>query len=395
MVEQARQITAAVSIPVIGDADNGYGNALNVKRTVKGYAQAGLAGIIIEDQVSPKACGHTDGRKVASREEAVAKIRAAVDARVEANSDIVIVARTDARQAVSLDEALWRVNAFADAGADVLFIDALTSKEEMVSFTKAASGVPKMASMFEGGGKTPTLAPFELEQIGFKLVAYPLSLVGVSIRAMQDALKAIKSGRLPPPGDLPKFEEIKEVVGFNKYYAEEAYYSSIAQGVSARSFSTGTAPAPSAPPMPDGTAYASYDKEPASTYPSFDPATARYDAGWRSGTDWKSSQAEYVNPDVLEPEVTEKGGLRSTLDKLWSRKLRVKVTSTSGSVKLDIRIPAGFLDGLASTVPGVAGLNLRAMLDEAAIKSTGPLESGQQLIDITDRRGERFQVYLE
>lgn len=98
-------------------------------------------------QVSPKACGHTSGRKVISREEAVAKIRAAVDARVEANSDIVVVARTDARQAVSLDEALWRVNAFADAGADVLFIDALTSKEEMAAFCKVAFGVPKMVSL--------------------------------------------------------------------------------------------------------------------------------------------------------------------------------------------------------------------------------------------------------
>ncbi|MCH85792.1 isocitrate lyase, partial [Trifolium medium] len=102
-----------------GDADNGYGNAMNVKRTVKGYIAAGFAGIILEDQVSPKACGHTQGRKVVSREEAVMRIKAAVDVRNESGSDIVIVARTDARQALSLNEALYRSRAFADAGADV------------------------------------------------------------------------------------------------------------------------------------------------------------------------------------------------------------------------------------------------------------------------------------
>jgi 2-methylisocitrate lyase-like PEP mutase family enzyme len=148
MVEQGRCITAAVSIPVIGDGDTGYGNALNVKRTVKGYIQAGFAGILLEDQVTPKACGHTPGRQVIPREEAVTKIRAAIDARNESGSDIVIVARTDARQAVSLNEALWRVRAFADAGADVLFIDALASVEEMSSFCRVAPRVPKMVTVF-------------------------------------------------------------------------------------------------------------------------------------------------------------------------------------------------------------------------------------------------------
>ncbi|KAJ4835665.1 hypothetical protein Tsubulata_038995, partial [Turnera subulata] len=188
MVDQAQLISQAVSIPVIGDGDNGYGNAMNVKRTIKGFIRAGLAGILLEDQVSPKACGHTRGRKVVSREEAVMRIKAAIHAREEAGSDIVIVARTDARQAVSLDEALWRTKAFADAGADVLFIDALASTEEMKAFCAIAPGVPKL-----------------------------------------DALNAIKGGRIPSPESIPTFEEIKEIVGFSAYYDEEKRYDTSRQ----------------------------------------------------------------------------------------------------------------------------------------------------------------------
>uniref|UniRef100_J3LX85 Isocitrate lyase n=2 Tax=Oryza brachyantha TaxID=4533 RepID=J3LX85_ORYBR len=224
MVEQGRLITEAVSVPVIGDGDNGYGNAMNIKRTVKGYTNAGFAGIMLEDQVAPKACGHTEGRKVISREDAVMHIKAAVDARKESGSDIVIIARTDSRQAVSLDEALWRVQAFADAGADVLFIDALASVEEMKAFCAVSPKVPKMANMLEGGGKTPILSPAELKEIGFSLVVYPLSLIGVSMRAMEDALIAIKNGGVPPPSILPSFEEIKDTLGFNRYYKEEKQY---------------------------------------------------------------------------------------------------------------------------------------------------------------------------
>ncbi|EMS46344.1 2,3-dimethylmalate lyase [Triticum urartu] len=253
MVDQGRLITEAVSVPVIGDGDNGYGNSMNIKRTVKGYINAGLAGIMLEDQgrrviimskyaqcpkklyilnagqkgnkVAPKACGHTEGRKVISREEAVMHIKAAIDARKESASDIVIVARTDSRQAVSLDEALWRVQAFADAGADVLFIDALASIEEMKAFCAVAPGVPKMANMLEGGGKTPILTPAELKEIGFSLVVYPLSLIGVAMRAMEDALLAIKGGGVPPPASLPSFQEIKDTLGFNRYYQEDKQYT--------------------------------------------------------------------------------------------------------------------------------------------------------------------------
>lgn len=225
MVDQGKHITQAVSIPIIGDGDNGYGNAMNVKRTIKGYIQAGFAGIILEDQVSPKPCGHPCRKIVMSREEAVMRIKAAVDARKETGSDIVIVARTDSRQAVSFDESLGRSRAFADAGADVLFVEELASKEEMRAFCEISPLVPKMAHMLEGGGITPILSPSELQDVGYKIVAYPLSLIGVTVRAIQDSLTAIKGGCVPAPGSMPSFQELKEIVGFDTYYEEEQQYA--------------------------------------------------------------------------------------------------------------------------------------------------------------------------
>ncbi|KDO46437.1 hypothetical protein CISIN_1g010953mg [Citrus sinensis] len=319
MVDQGQLITQAVSIPVIGDGDNGYGNAMNVKRTVKGYIKAGFAGIILEDQVSPKGCGHTRGRKVVSREEAVMRIKAAVDARKESGSDIVIVARTDSRQALSLEESLRRSRAFADAGADVLFIDALASKEEMKAFCEISPLVPKMANMLEGGGKTPILNPLELEELGFKLVAYPLSLIGVSVRAMQDALTAIKGGRIPSPGSMPSFQEIKETLGFNTYYEEEKRYATSMRRLS-----------------------------------------------------------------------SENGGSRDAFSGIWSRTLRVKITGRDGFEKLDVRIPAGFLDGITNVVPALGGVNLKELLNDAAEEVGGKL-----LLDFTDTVGDRIQVFLE
>nr|XP_023922928.1 uncharacterized protein LOC112034343 isoform X2 [Quercus suber] len=319
MVDQGQQITQAVSIPVIGDGDTGYGNAMNVKRTVKGYIRAGFAGIILEDQVSPKACGHTQGRKVVSREEAVMRIKAAIDARKESGSDIVIVARTDSRQAVSLDESLWRSRAFADVGADVLFIDALASKEEMKAFCEISPLVPKMANMLEGGGKTPILNPLELEDLGYKLVTYPLSLIGVSIRAMQDSLTAIKGGRIPPPGSMPSFEEIKEILGFNTYYEEEKRYAT------------------------------------SSNQPS-----------------------------------SQRDGSRDPFSQIWSRTLRIKITGRDGFEKLDVRIPAGFLEGITNIVPALGGVNIKELLDDAAEEVGGKL-----LLDFSDTIGDRIQVFLE
>lgn len=221
MLAQGRDICAAVSIPIIGDGDTGYGNALNAKRTARGYAQAGFAAVMIEDQVSPKRCGHTRGKSVVSREEALSRMRAAVDAREE-GADILILARTDARAVDGLDEALWRAQAFADAGADMLFVEAPTSRDELREIVRRAPG-HHLANMLEEG-LTPICSERELEDMGFKLVAHPFALLGPSILAMKRALRALKKGRAPE--ETISFEELKEDVGFTEYNREEERYRS-------------------------------------------------------------------------------------------------------------------------------------------------------------------------
>jgi 2-methylisocitrate lyase-like PEP mutase family enzyme len=220
MLDQGRNICAAVDIPVIGDADTGYGNAMNVRRSVRGYASAGFACAMIEDQVQPKRCGHTRGKQVVDRAEAVARVRAAVDVR-EAGADILVMARTDARASHGLDEALWRARAFAELGADLLFVEAPTSRDEMERICRQ-SDVPQMANMVEGGD-TPVLPPAELEALGYRIAAYPLTLLSSAVRAMQDALLALGRGETPK-GLLP-FAELREVVGFDTYDREQARYA--------------------------------------------------------------------------------------------------------------------------------------------------------------------------
>lgn len=221
MVEQGRNICQAISIPVIGDGDTGYGNALNVKRTVFGYAQAGFAGIMIEDQVAPKRCGHTRGKQVVGRGEALARIRAAVDARDE-GANILIMARTDARATAGLDEALWRAQAFADLGADIIFLEAPRSEVEMRTFCRQVPG-PKMANMVEQG-ETPLLLPAHLEEIGYKIAAYPLTLLSAAAWAMQEALLSLKAGQHPEK--LLDFARLREIAGFPDYYIAEQKYAS-------------------------------------------------------------------------------------------------------------------------------------------------------------------------
>lgn len=220
MLDQGRSICASVDIPVLGDADTGYGNALNVKRTVAGYAQVGFACLMIEDQVAPKRCGHTRGKQVVDRSEAVTRIRAALDARRE-GGDILILARTDARGTHGLEEALWRAQAFADLGADIVFVEAPRDERELERVARCTSK-PSLVNMLEEGA-TPILPPAQLESMGFKIVAYPLTLLNSALGAMQAALAALKEGR--PPDRLMSFEALKELVGFDAYYAEEARYA--------------------------------------------------------------------------------------------------------------------------------------------------------------------------
>ncbi|MCH6582051.1 MAG: isocitrate lyase/PEP mutase family protein [Gammaproteobacteria bacterium] len=220
MVDQGRNICNAVSIPVIGDGDTGFGNALNVKRTVQGYADAGFACIMIEDQVAPKRCGHTRGKTVVPREEALMRLQAAVDARNE-GADILIMARTDARAIDGLEEGIARARAFTELGADITFLEAPTSEEEMSECCRSVPG-PKMANLIEDG-RTPLLPPAKLEAIGYKIAVYPLTLLNASIRAMQESLHSLRRGSTPER--LLSFDQLKDTVGFNSYYAGEERYA--------------------------------------------------------------------------------------------------------------------------------------------------------------------------
>jgi len=220
MAAQGADICAAVSIPVIGDGDTGYGNALNVRRTVEGYARAGFACVMIEDQVAPKRCGHTQGKLTVPRAEAVARVQAAVDTR-DGGADILIMARTDANATDGFDEALARANAFAEAGADITFLEAPTSEDQMRAYCDGVPG-PKMANMVEQGD-TPLLAPDTLAEIGYKIAIYPLTLQMAGMQAMEQALGALKDGRTPDA--LADFAHLRDVAGFSEYYAAEKKYA--------------------------------------------------------------------------------------------------------------------------------------------------------------------------
>jgi 2-methylisocitrate lyase-like PEP mutase family enzyme len=187
----ARCIAQPVGIPVIADADTGYGNAINVMRTVQEFEAAGVAGIHIEDQISPKRCGHIVGKELISAEEMAGKIRAAVDGRTD--PDFVIIARTDARGPVGLGEAIRRANLYAEAGADMLFADALLSEDELAEFARSVPH-PKMMNMggYSATRTTPKLPLPTVQGLGFSLVIFPLAIVRAGVRAEWDFLQGLK-----------------------------------------------------------------------------------------------------------------------------------------------------------------------------------------------------------
>jgi 2,3-dimethylmalate lyase len=201
----------AVGIPVIADADTGYGNAINVIRTVREYERTGVAAFHLEDQVSPKKCGHYEGKEVIARGEMVGKIKAAVDTRRDA--DLIIIARSDARAVEGLEAAIERVNAYLEAGADVGFVEAPQSAEELRIVARDVRG-PALANVFEGG-KTPMLAAQELEAMGFRLGIYPSQTQRAAIRAARRVLKALKEDgdTRRVEKDLATFQEREEAVG--------------------------------------------------------------------------------------------------------------------------------------------------------------------------------------
>jgi 2-methylisocitrate lyase-like PEP mutase family enzyme len=220
MVDQGRNICAAVDFPVIGDGDTGYGNAVNVQRTVQGYAQAGFACVMIEDQVAPKKCGHTQGKQIVGRDEAFGRVQAAVDAR-NGGSDILIMARTDANATDGMDEAIQRCQAFADIGADITFLEAPRDEDEMKRYCDDVEG-PKMANMVEQGD-TPFLEPKKLADTGYKIIIYPISLMLAGLRAMEESLKSMQGGKRPDA--LAEFSHLRNVVGFPDYYDKEKKYA--------------------------------------------------------------------------------------------------------------------------------------------------------------------------
>lgn len=224
VVDQAANIASAIRIPLLGDGDTGYGNAMNVRRTVNGFARAGCAAVMIEDQLAPKRCGHTPGKAVVGRDEAADRIRAAIDAREalkEDGGDILILARTDARHDHGLGEAVSRAQVFAELGADILFVEAPRTEAEMRTVCAEVPGV-KMANILEGG-QTPNVPNAVLREIGFSIAAYPLSLVASAMQAMVTTLRALRNDRRP---DQMDFAELRKRIGFDDYYeASEAYAS--------------------------------------------------------------------------------------------------------------------------------------------------------------------------
>jgi 2,3-dimethylmalate lyase len=225
MVDNARRMASVVDVPLIADADTGYGNPINVIRTVREYEQAGVAGLHLEDQVMPKKCGHLAGKEVVPLEEMVAKIRAAVDARTD--PDLVLIARTDAAQMFGVDAAIERARAFADAGADLLFVEAPTSGDDLEKVASALSGHPLVFNGAEGG-RTPLPPLSRLTELGFALVLYPVSTLLAAASGVREMLGHLTEHGSPTGAleqlDVPGLDAFTEVVGISEVRELEARY---------------------------------------------------------------------------------------------------------------------------------------------------------------------------
>jgi methylisocitrate lyase len=224
VVEAARRICSVVDTPVIVDADTGYGNAINVIRTVEDLLRAGAAGMFLEDQVWPKRCGHMKGKQVIPLDEQLRKLRAAVEAK--ADQDFFIVARTDSRQALGLDEAIKRGIAFKEAGADAVFIEAPESKDEMAEISRHVPG-PLVANMLERG-VTPLMGPKELKELGFELIVWPLAPLYSVAQSLTDVYSTLRrdGSTLAILDRLMPFNEFNDIVGLDEKYALDAKYRS-------------------------------------------------------------------------------------------------------------------------------------------------------------------------
>ncbi len=224
MVARAANLVECSGLPVIADADTGFGNAVNVMRTVREYEKAGVAVIQLEDQVMPKKCGHMIGREVISTEEMVGKIKAAVDTRI--NPDFMIMARTDARTVLGIDAAIERAHAYKEAGADIIFVESPENEAEMRRINEELPGVLTLANMVEGG-RTPMFKNAELSEFGYNLIIYPTASVYVTTKAMVDLWEAMRRDDTTATllDTMIPFEQFNEIVGLSEIRAVEANYA--------------------------------------------------------------------------------------------------------------------------------------------------------------------------
>ena len=222
-MDRVRHIVRAVDIPLIADMDTGYGNALNVVRTVRECVSLEVAGIILEDQEWPKKCGHFEGKRVIPAEEQAAKLRAAVEAR--GGDDLVIIGRTDARQPLGLEEAIRRGQLYREAGADVVFVEAPCSVDELREVARAIPDVPLFANMIEGG-KTPLLSSAELRELGYKMVVYPLSALFSAAKAVEETYRALFQEKTTAARQeaMVSLGEFEEIIGVPDWKELEARY---------------------------------------------------------------------------------------------------------------------------------------------------------------------------
>ena len=223
VLDRVRLITVAVDVPLVADMDTGYGNPLNVVRTVRECVQADVAGIILEDQEWPKKCGHFEGKRVIPAEEHAQKIRAAADAR--GDDDLVIIGRTDARAPLGLDEAVRRGRLYFESGADVVFVEAPQSLDELRAVRAAIPDAPLFANMIEGG-KTPLLSSAELQDLGYRMVVFPLAALFSAAHAIAETYRALfdektTAGR---SGAMVGFHEFEQIVGAPGWHELEERY---------------------------------------------------------------------------------------------------------------------------------------------------------------------------
>ena len=224
MVEQARRISDATGLPIISDADTGYGGPLNVRRTVEQFERTGACAIHLEDQEIPKKCGHLEGKRVISAGRMVDRLKASLDARTDEN--FLIIARTDARATHGLDEALDRGRRYAETGADVIFIEAPESVEEVQEIGRRFKDVPLLMNR-GGGGKTPALSAAELERMGFQIVIFPGDLQKAAGKAMIEILSILKETGNTESAQamMMSFEERFEILGLSRFRELESLYS--------------------------------------------------------------------------------------------------------------------------------------------------------------------------